>query len=341
MTVASLNFSAGRLSAVLGACALGLAVVLALSAVLGEQPLSLPEVFTEGSTARSILLSIRLPRVALAALVGASLASAGCALQALTRNPLADPFVLGVSGGSALGATVALALGLSAFKLLPGLPASSLFALGGAFGATVLVMAVGRISRGGPHATLLAGVIFNSFALAAVLFVKTLVAPDQLGEVLYWLAGRLGHEDGTTLAGATLVEGVAFAALWLLSGKLNLLMLGDDDAASLGVDVRRTRTQVLLSTSLAVSVAVAVSGLVGFVGLLVPHVVRLMFGADNRVLLPASALCGAAFLAFSDLLARLSFRAFNQELPVGVVTALLGAPLFLVLLVRSVRRREA
>lgn len=339
MNAASANFSVGRLSAVLGACALALGAVLLLAAVLGEQPLSLPEVLTPGSTARSILLSIRLPRVALAALVGASLAASGCALQALTRNPLADPFVLGVSGGSALGATVALALGLSAFTLLPGLSATSVFALGGAFGATVLVMAVGRLSRGGPHATLLAGVIFNSFALASVLFVKALVAPDQLGEVLFWLAGRLGHELPSTLVAATVLEACAFAALWALSGRLNLLMLGDDDAASLGVEVARTRRAVLLSTSLAVSVAVAVSGLVGFVGLLVPHVVRLMFGADNRVLLPASALCGAAFLALADLLARLSFRAFNQELPVGVVTALLGGPLFLVLLVRAARQR--
>lgn len=337
--MASLNFSLARLSAVLGACALALGVVLGLAAVLGEQPLSLPEVLTEGSSARKILVDIRLPRVALAALVGASLAAAGCALQALTRNPLADPFVLGVSGGSALGATVALALGLSAFTLLPGLSATSLFALGGAFGATVLVMAVGRLSRGGPHATLLAGVIFNSFALASVLFVKALVAPDQLGEVLYWLAGRLGHEEGATLVGATVLEACAFVALWALAGRLNLLMLGDDDAASLGVDVARTRAQVLLATSLAVSVAVAVSGLVGFVGLLVPHVVRLLFGADNRVLLPASALCGAAFLALADLLARLSFRALNQEMPVGVVTALLGGPLFLALLVRASRQR--
>jgi iron complex transport system permease protein len=166
------------------------------------------------------------------------------------------------------------------------------------------------------------------------------VAPDQLGEVLYWLAGRLGHEEPSTLVAATALEALALAALWALSGRLNLLMLGDDDAASLGVDVSRTRAQVLLSTSLAVSVAVAVSGLVGFVGLLVPHVMRLLFGADNRVLLPASALSGAAFLALADLLARLSFRAFNQELPVGVVTALLGGPLFLALLVRASRLRS-
>jgi iron complex transport system permease protein len=323
---------------VLGACALALAGVLLVAAVLGEQPLSLPDVFTDGTAAQQILLSVRLPRVALAALVGASLAASGCALQALTRNPLADPFVLGVSGGSALGATVALALGLSALAF-HGVSAVSLFALGGAFGATVLVMGVGRLSRGGGHATLLAGVIFNSFALAAVLFVKALVAPDQLGEVLFWLAGRLQFEQASTLVGATALEALAFAALWALSGRLNLLMLGDDDAASLGVEVPRTRRWVLLSTSLAVSVAVSVSGLVGFVGLLVPHVVRLMFGADNRVLLPASALCGAAFLALADLLARLSFRAFNQEVPVGVVTALLGGPLFLALLVRASRAR--
>jgi iron complex transport system permease protein len=318
-----------RLAAVLGGCAVLLTLVLALAAALGDQTLSLHDVLTQGTVAREILFSIRLPRVALAAIVGGSLAASGCALQALTRNPLADPFVLGVSGGSALGATLAIAVGLAA----------SPFALAGAFGATVLVMSVGRLSRGGPHATLLAGVIFNSFALAAVLFVKALVAPDQLGDVLFWLAGRLGHEKPSTLLLAAALEIGAFAALWILSGRLNLLMLGDEDAASLGVEVSRTRTLVLLSTSLAVSVAVAISGLVGFVGLLVPHVVRLMFGADNRVLLPASALCGAAFLVLADLLARLSFRAFNQELPVGVVTALLGGPLFLALLVRASRTR--
>jgi iron complex transport system permease protein len=335
VTAASARFSLFRLSAVLGACALALAVVLVLAATLGEQPLWGLDL----STARRILFDVRLPRVACAALVGASLAASGAALQALTRNPLADPFVLGVSGGSALGATLALALGLSGLALLPGLDATSFFALCGAFSATALVMAVGRLSRGGPHATLLAGVIFNSFALAAVLFVKALVAPDQLGEVLFWLAGRLGHEAPSTLVAATALEAVAFAMLWSLSGRLNLLMLGDDDAASLGVDVDRARRWLLLATSLAVSVAVAISGLVGFVGLLVPHVARLMFGSDNRVLVPASALLGAAFLALADLLARISFRAFNQELPVGVVTALLGGPLFLFLLIRSARRR--
>jgi iron complex transport system permease protein len=172
-----------------------------------------------------------------------------------------------------------------------------------------------------------------------VLFVKSLVAPDRLGEVLYWLAGRLQFERSSTLFSATVLEALAFGGLFALSGRLNLLMLGDDDAASLGVDVKRTRRWVLLSTSLAVSVAVSISGLVGFVGLLVPHVMRLLLGADNRLLVPASALSGAAFLALADLVARVSYRAFNQEIFVGVVTALLGGPLFLALLVRASRAR--
>lgn len=331
-----MRFDAARLSAVLGACAAFVAFALWASLAFGEQTLSLSQVLEADSVQSTIFFSVRLPRVLLAALVGSALAASGCTLQALTKNPLADPFVLGVSGGSALGATVALALGLTTFSAL-GLSAASLFALAGAVGATVLVMGLGRAAGGGPHATLLAGVIWNAFSLAAVLFVKALVAPDRLGEVLFWLAGTLGQEALTTLLAAALLVAVGLLTQWALSARLNLLMLGDDDAASLGVDVRRTRGLLLMSTSLTVAVAVALSGLVGFVGLLVPHVARLLFGADNRVLVPASALLGAAFLCLADLSSRLSFHAFNTELPVGVVTALLGGPVFLGLMWR--RRR--
>ena len=204
----------------------------------------------------------------LAALVGAALASSGAVLQSLLRNPLADPFVLGVSGGAALGATVALALGLTT-AVLPGLSAVSAVALVSALGATVLVLAVGKLAGGDtPHTTLLAGVIFNAFALAAITFIKALVAPDRLGEVLYWLAGKLGQEAPATLGGTAVVVGASVLAMTALGPRLNLLMLGDEDAQSLGVDVRATRWVLLLVSSLAVAAAVSLSGLVGFVGLL-------------------------------------------------------------------------
>jgi iron complex transport system permease protein len=246
--------------------------------------------------------------------------------------------VLGVSGGSALGATIALALGLTAFTFLPGLSAVSVMGLGGALGATVLVLTIGRLSGGDtPHTTLLAGVIFNAFALSAITFIKALVAPDRLGEILYWLAGTLGHEPASTLVTTAAVVGLSIAVMVVLSPKLNLLTLGDEDAQSLGVDVARTRVVLLIAASLAVSAVVSLSGLVGFVGLLVPHFARLLFGSDQRLVVPTSALLGASFLMLADLLARLLFRVFNTEPPVGVVTALLGGPVFLGLMVRARR----
>lgn len=333
------RFSIPRLVATCVASATVLAGCLVLGAAFGGEPLTLAEAFTDGTPASTILFSLRIPRVALAALVGAALAASGSTLQALMRNPLADPFVLGVSGGAALGATIALALGVSSIAALPGLSAVSILALLGALGATVLVMSVGRIAgRGSPHTTLLAGVIFNAFALAAIIFIKALVAPDKVGEVLFWLAGTLGYEKPATLWATGAVQVLAIGLMWTLAGKLNLLTLGDEDAASLGVDVARTRTLLLLVASLSVSAAVALSGLVGFVGLLVPHLARLVLGPDQRLLLPASALLGAAFLVLADLGARVLFRVFHTEPPVGVITALLGGPAFLALLLRRGRR---
>jgi len=287
---------------------------------------------------QTIFFSLRLPRVVLACIVGASLASSGAMLQSLTRNPLADPFVLGVSGGSALGATIALALGLTAFSAIPGFSAVSVLALVGAIGATVLVLLIGRLSGGDtPHTTLLAGVIFNAFALSAITFIKAMVAPDKLAEVLYWLAGTLGQETVSTLLTSGTVVLLSIAVMVLLSPKLNLLTLGDEDAQSLGVDVGRTRVVLLVAASFAISAVVSLSGLVGFVGLLVPHFARLLFGSDQRLVLPTSALLGASFLMLADLLARVLFRVFNTEPPVGVVTALLGGPVFLLLMVRARR----
>ncbi len=325
-----------RLIATCVAGAVVLGVALALGTLFGGEPITLADAFTDGTPASTILFSLRMPRVVLAALVGAALAASGTTLQALLRNPLADPFVLGVSGGAALGATIALALGVTSLAALPGLSAVSLLALVGAIAATGLVMGVGRLAgRGSPHTTLLAGVIFNAFALAAIIFIKALVAPDKVGEVLFWLAGALGYEKPSTLIASGAVQAAAISVMWALSGRLNLLTLGDEDAASLGVDVSRTRTVLLLVASLSVSAAVALSGLVGFVGLLVPHLARLLLGPDQRLLLPASALLGAAFLVLADLGARVLFRVFHTEPPVGVITALLGGPAFLLLLLRA------
>jgi len=331
VVVQPVRFTPARAVLLLGVLAVLTSVTLALSVVLGEYRLHLGVALADPASADArVLFGLRLPRALLGALVGAALAASGSALQALLRNPLADPFVLGVSGGAALGTTLALALGLLAVA------GPSLFAFAGAMGAMALVLAAGR-TRSSPYAALLTGVVFNAFAAAVITCVKTLLTPDQVGEILYWLAGTLGYERLRTLAVAVAIQVVALGVLWMESGRLNLLTLGDDEAASLGVPVRRTRWWVLIAASLSVAGAVALSGLIGFVGLIVPHLLRLWLGPDQRLLIPASALGGAAFLVTADLLTRLLFPVFHAEPPVGVVTAVLGGPLFVWLL----HRREA
>jgi iron complex transport system permease protein len=303
--------------------------------------------FGETASREPDILWLRAQHAVLAAIMGAALGASGCALQGLLQNPLADPFVLGVSGGAALGASAALALGLGTLgHFLPaGLGADALnlsapaaFAFVGALGATALVFAVGSArGRASPYSALLTGVVFNAFAAAAVSCIKVLAPPERIGSVLRWLAGNLGYESSGTLAAAGALQLIAVGGLWYQSARLNLLALGDEDATSLGVNVGRTRVAVLLLSSLSVAGAVALSGLIGFVGLIVPHILRLVLGPDQRVLIPASAVGGACFLVLADVGARLLFRTFNEVPPVGVVTALLGGPFFLFLL----RRREA
>jgi iron complex transport system permease protein len=288
----------------------------------------------------TVLFRLRIPRVLLAAEVGAALAVAGVALQALLRNPLADPFVFGLSGGAALGtAAVVVATGTSlgvaatsAASFLGVLPAQ-LAAVAGAMAAALLVFALGR-ARGQlePTRALLVGVVFNSFASAVVLSVEAILQPEQTQAVLLWLSGTLGYEPLPLLAAAGMALLVPTAVLIALAGRLNLLALGDEGAAALGVDVPRTRILAFFAASAAVGIAVAFTGLVGFVGLVVPHAIRLVTGPDHRIVLPASALAGAAFLVLADALSRYLFRSLGAEPPVGAVTAIVGAPLFIALL---------
>jgi iron complex transport system permease protein len=338
-----------RPSRVLGLLAgfLALAVVSFLVAVrFGEQPISLLEVLRDSRSSDAVIFwNLRLPRALLGAIVGAGLAASGSTLQGLLRNPLADPFILGVSGGAALGATLALALGLAKVEDvapslgggLARLSAPALFSVVGAGAALLFVLSASRgAASRTPYAALLTGVIFNAFASALITLIKTLSDPNRLGELLRWLVGNLGYELRGTLVLAALLQAGPLGVMWALSGRLNLLSLGDEDAASLGVPVASTRRWLLLASSVSVAGAVALTGLIGFVGLIVPHMLRLAFGPDQRLLVPLSALGGASFLMFSDALAGLTFPFFGQPLPVGVITALLGGPLFLVLLRRRV-----
>ncbi|HEX9573341.1 MAG TPA: iron ABC transporter permease, partial [Myxococcales bacterium] len=205
----------------------------------------------------------------------------------------------------------------------------------GSLAAALLVFTLGRArGRLHPERALLVGVVFNSFASAVVIALESVLAPEKTQAVLLWLAGTLGYEPQPVLVAAGAVVLVAVAILTALAGRLNLLALGDEGAAALGVDVEATRLLSFFAASAAVGAAVALTGLVGFVGLVVPHAVRLVAGPDHRVVLPASALGGAAFLVLADAIARVLFRGLGTEPPVGAVTALLGAPLFVLLLRR-------
>jgi iron complex transport system permease protein len=317
-------------------------VVAALAAGLatGAGELSLKAALNGQEPDSTVLFRLRVPRVLLAAEVGAALSVAGVALQALLRNPLADPFVFGLSGGAAIGTAIVVAasgtaVGAAAMSAASfvGLVPAQIAAVAGAMAAALFVFALGR-SRGQlePTRALLVGVVFNSFASAVVLSMESILQPEQTQAVLLWLSGTLGYEAMPLLAGAGIALLVPVLVLIALAGRLNLLALGDEGAAALGVDVSRTRLFAFFAASAAVGIAVAFTGLVGFVGLVVPHAVRLVVGPDHRVVLPASALGGAAFLVLADALARVLFRGLGAEPPVGAVTAIVGAPLFVMLL---------
>jgi iron complex transport system permease protein len=291
----------------------------------------------DGGAAADIVLRVRLPRVMLAAVVGAALAAAGALFQALLRNPLADPYVLGVSGGAAVGGILALsfgpALGWSAQAVPPA-------AFAGALLTTAVLYAVAG-ARGRVSAThlLLTGVVFNAFASAGIVFIASLAGLTEGTSLFLWLIGSLSaaRADAAPVVAAFLALGLA-CALPLLRD-LNLLSLGEESAQQLGVEVGRLQRVLLLSTSLMVGAAVSVAGLVGFVGLIVPHLMRLRLGPDHRLLVPAAALGGAAFLVLCDTAARTLFG--GRELPVGAITALAGGPLFLYLLRRHQLRSFA
>ena len=315
--------------------AVALLAGLVLAVAFGTEPVSLAEAYARPGLARTLILDVRLPRVLLGALAGGALSIVGASYQGLLRNPLAEPFVLGVSGGSALGASLAIALGLGASTTLGAalLPVSAFV---GGLVATGLVYTFARAAPGGTQGTtmLLAGVLLNAIASALVTFLKTLVSPSTAQSMLRWLTGFVELPSTAALVATALYTLAGAAFLLYDAGRLNLLALGDDAAASLGVDVPRLERRVFFASSLLVGAVVATTGLIGFVGLVVPHAVRRLLGADQRQVLPLSYLWGALGLVLCDLLARLAFRVLGTEPPVGAVTALVGGPLFLWVLAR-------
>ena len=281
---------------------------------------------------RAILLVLRLPRVLTAAALGGLLGVAGVAFQALLRNPLADPYVLGVSGGASLGGVVALLTGFAGL----GVPLAAFV------GALASLVAIERIATTGGRLTvftlLLTGAIFNSFSAALIYFLQSVASREELSAIVFYLMGRVPSADPLTLV-ALWAAGVAITlALFVSARDFNALTAGEEGAQQLGVDVERLKRRTFVLGSLATALAVSTAGLIGFVGLVVPHLLRRLLGPDHRLLLPAAFFGGATFLVLADLAAR-TFAA-PTELPVGVVTALLGGPFFLVLLRRRGVLRE-
>lgn len=328
-----------RLVTVLAILTCALAALALLALAIGPSGLSPGRVLaalagSEDAIASDIVLRVRLPRIGLAAAVGAALAVSGVLFQALLRNPLADPFILGVSGGAALGGIAMLSLG-GALGLGSAAVAPASFA-GAVVTLLLLFAVVGPSGRLSAPTLLLTGVVFNAIASAAIVFLASLAGRADGAGIFLWLIGNLSDARGELL-----VWVVGFLALGLLCAiplarGLNLLALGEEGASQLGLDVARTQRILLGATSLMVGAAVSVSGLIGFVGLVVPHGLRLVLGPDHRLLVPAAALGGACFLVVCDTVARTLLD--GRELPVGAITALAGGPLFLVLLRRHHRR---
>jgi iron complex transport system permease protein len=277
---------------------------------------------------RTILIDIRLPRTLLAMLVGAGVATSGAAIQGLFRNPLADPALIGVSGGAAVFAAGYLVLGaelgLSSFGL-----SGSAFA--GGLLTTWLVVEIGR--RGGTISSmLLAGIAINAVALSGVGIFSYLSTDGELRSVAFWALGSLNGADWNSIAIAALIL-VVIAIFYFRSEKLNAITLGDTEAGHLGISVPRLRIEIVVLTALATGISVALCGVIAFIGLVVPHLIRLTLGSNHHIVIPGSALLGGSLLVLADLLSRTLLS--PAELPVGIITALLGGPFFIYLIVRQ------
>ncbi len=320
-----------------GLAALALAAGFA-GVALGPSGLSPGEVWAALSgqasgTSADIVWRVRIPRVGLAAGVGAALATAGVLFQALLRNPLADPFILGVSGGAALGGVAVLALGPIiglGYAAVP--PAAFVGAIVTILGLLAVAGPSGRLSS---NTLLLTGVVFNAFASAVIVFLASVSGFAEGASIFLWLIGSVSDARVDVAGWVVFFLFGGLACALPLARSLDLLSLGEENAAALGVDAERVKRLLLVAASLMVGAAVAVAGLIGFVGLVVPHLLRLVLGPDHRQLVPAAALAGAAFLVACDTIART--LPGGMELPVGAITALAGGPFFLWLLRRSSR----
>lgn len=326
-------------------CLVVLAVVMSLCALfprsVGTQKISWTKAFAgpgqkPGENINyEILVRVRLPRVILAALVGAALACSGVVLQAILRNPLADPYILGISSGAGLGVITAVLLGIT-WTFWGGSPIG-IFAFVGALITVWLVWYIGHFTgKSQVTSLLLAGVVINAFFSAIIMFLTSIAKSEQVYSTIFWLMGNITETSFPVLwvSASCILTGII--VLFAICHRLNVLALGQDEAKGLGVDTAKTRIIAFCSAAFITAIAVSLSGLIGFVGLIIPHGVRLTFGPDHRQLLPLSAIIGAGFLVIADTIARIIVA--PAQLPVGVITAIAGGPFFLILLAKYSRK---
>lgn len=321
-----------RITLSLCSLALILAVVTVAASGFGALRLPLSLLWQGGDeTLRQIWLTIRLPRVLLALVIGGSLALAGCVMQGLFRNPLADPGLLGISSGAALAVALWVVLPLTLPPLLM-LYAPMLAAFLGALAATVVIFLLSKSRDSSLSRLLLVGIAINALCGAAVGVLSWVSNDAQLRQLSLWGMGSLGQAQWSTLLTVTSLMVPAVILIWRLAAALNLLQLGEEEAHYLGVDVQSVQKLLLVCSALLVAAAVAVSGVIGFIGLVVPHLIRMWLGADHRAVIPGSVLAGAFLLLVADTLARTVVA--PAEMPVGLLTSILGAPWFLWLIFR-------
>lgn len=302
----------------------------------GSTGQNIREVFTilsgygdQNSTMSTIVWQIRFPRVILAALVGATLSLGGLVFQALLRNPLAEPYILGISGGSAVGAIVGILLGLSRFSGV------AFLAFGGSMLTLAIILSISSKSAMKKDSMILSGVMVNAFCSSIIMFLISITRESELHTIVFWLMGDLSTSDAHQTLRLSFALIPCFIVIFIFAKPLNLLLMGEEMASSMGVNVRLVSIVTLTITSFMISATVSHSGLLGFVGLVIPHLLRIVLGPDHRILIPSCILGGGAYLVLCDLMAR--FIPSQGEIPVGVVTAMIGAPLFIYLLQRSKR----
>ncbi len=318
-----------------------LAVIMCLCALIGTQKISLEKVFAGPGDKPGenidyeIFVGVRLPRVILAALVGAALACSGVVLQAILRNPLADPYILGISSGAGLGVIIAVLSGVS-FSFWGGSPIAA-FAFTGAIITVWLVWFIGHFTgKSQVTGLLLAGVVINAFFSAVIMFLMSVAKSQELRSTVLWLMGNITEKNFSELRVSAVCILGGIIGLFTISHKLNVLTFGEEEARALGVDTGQSKVVAFGFAAFITAVAVGLSGLIGFVGLIIPHGVRLVFGPDHRQLLPLSAIIGSIFLIIADTIARVIVA--PAQLPVGVITAIAGGPFFLILLARYSRK---